>query len=489
MGLALSIVAIPRPAAADTPTTIVSLTFDDTLGDQYDQVRDLLHSRAMHATFYVNSGRIGGSDYMTLDQLRTLEADGNEIGGHTVHHVPLANLTLAEQRRQICDDRANLLSLGFHVTDFAYPLSSFSDDTKQIAADCGYVSGRAVGGIACDGCSAAESIPPADAMRLRSPSSIVPSTTIEDLEGYVTTAEDAGGGWVPLVFHHACDGCNPLSITPERLASFLDWLGARADRGTVMRTVQEVLGGDVRPPVRAPDPPRLPEGAQLLPNASFEQLDTSSDTPGFVCWTPSLGEKDAFQIVPEARAHTGAVALSMQVTQLTDSGVRVVVTKDMGQCAPLASEGHAYHASLWYRGETAPRLVAYWRDELGMWRYFHSSKAFSASSTWARADWTTNPLPQGATAISVGFEVTEVGSITVDDASLVDMGESGSGGHGGCTAARGRSAANAAEAGVLVALVWLAAARRRRITSRARPVSRHSAKERALSSTVSRSAT
>lgn len=470
VGLALSIAVTASPAGADGPATIVSLTFDDTLGDQYDQVRDLLRSRGMHATFYVNSGRIGGSNYMTLDQLRTLESDGNEIGGHTVHHVPLASLSVAEQRRQICDDRANLLSLGFHVTDFAYPLSSFTADTKQIAADCGYVSGRDVGGLACEGCADDESIPPADAMQLRSPSSIVPSTTLDALEGYVTAAEDAGGGWVPLVFHHACEGCNALSVSPELLTEFLDWLGARAARGTAMRTVHEVVGGEMVPPTRAPDPPPVREGEQMLSNASFEQVDTSSDSPAFPCWTASLGSASQFDVSPVSGARQGAVALSLRVARLVGSAVRVVSTQDMGQCAPLAVAGHAYEASLWYRGDASPRLVAYWRDALGMWHYFHSSKAFAASSAWTRADWTTDALPPGAVAISVGFEVSDLGTLTVDDATLADQGAGGEGPRGaGCTAAGGRGEETAAGWAALAALGCVAAARRRRRSYAAAP--------------------
>src|SRR5215471_13048628 len=103
--------------------TFVSLTFDDTLGDQYETVRALLLKHQIHATFYVNSGRVSGANYMTVEQLRQLEQDGNELGGHTVNHVPLPGLPADEQRRQICDDRANLLGLGFRITNFAYPLS------------------------------------------------------------------------------------------------------------------------------------------------------------------------------------------------------------------------------------------------------------------------------------------------------------------------------------------------------------------------------
>ena len=52
-------------------------------------------------------------------------------------------------------------------------------------------------------------------------------TPLAQVEGYVTNAEQHGGGWVPLVFHHVCDGCDSLSITPANLDAFMTWLAAR----------------------------------------------------------------------------------------------------------------------------------------------------------------------------------------------------------------------------------------------------------------------
>src|SRR5688572_27029616 len=86
----------------------VSLEFDDATADQY-QLRSILSDRGMHGTFFVNSGRIGLPGYMTLAELQSLAADGHEIAGHTVSHLDLATADLAEQKRQICNDRVALL--------------------------------------------------------------------------------------------------------------------------------------------------------------------------------------------------------------------------------------------------------------------------------------------------------------------------------------------------------------------------------------------
>src|SRR4051812_35444152 len=74
------------PPTSVPPTTSVSLTFDDTLADQY-AARALLAEHGMHATFYTISNRIGfDGNSMTLAQMQGLAADGNEIAGHTLSH-------------------------------------------------------------------------------------------------------------------------------------------------------------------------------------------------------------------------------------------------------------------------------------------------------------------------------------------------------------------------------------------------------------------
>src|SRR5205809_4685720 len=134
-GLALLV----SPTAAGS--TVVSLTFDDSLASQY-QTDPMLAARSMHGTFYVNSGRVDQGGYLTKAQLLTLQSDANEIAGHTVNHLDLSTVDSDEQKRQICDDRSTLLGWGLAVSDFAYPFGSDGPALAQIAQDCGYDSAR-----------------------------------------------------------------------------------------------------------------------------------------------------------------------------------------------------------------------------------------------------------------------------------------------------------------------------------------------------------
>lgn len=224
--------------------TVVSITFDDTIGNQY-AAREVLRPHGMRATFYVNSPRLGRTGYLSLAQLAALQADGHEIGGHTLSHVDLTTLSPDQQRREICDDRTALLDMGFPATSFSAPLGATDASAKQVAAGCGYQSLRDVGGI--DSSVPAETIPPRDAYAIRTPGSVRAQWTLADLQLAVTRAEESGGGWVLVTLHHVCDGCNSYGISSQRLTEFLDWLAPRAANGTVVRTVHEVMARPLPP--------------------------------------------------------------------------------------------------------------------------------------------------------------------------------------------------------------------------------------------------
>jgi hypothetical protein len=112
---------------------------------------------------------------------------------------------------------------------------------------CGFTTGRQVGGIRsslCSTCPYAESIPPVNPMVTNTAPDIRVDTTLATAEGYVTQAEQHGGGWVQIVIHDLCtSGCDVYSTTPAFLDSFLDWLEPRAANGTVVKTVREVTTG------------------------------------------------------------------------------------------------------------------------------------------------------------------------------------------------------------------------------------------------------
>jgi peptidoglycan/xylan/chitin deacetylase (PgdA/CDA1 family) len=240
--------APPTPAPVTPPTkkplvfknTTVSLTFDDGDADNY-AVREALAKNNLHATFYIISGFIG-KKYMTEEQLRGLFNDGNEIGGHSLNHSKLTGLDGADLKYEICQDRLNLLALGFNVTSFAYPFGHYDQESKQIVKDCGYNNAR----IVADG---PETIPVMDPFAARAMPYIVPDTRLPKMLRYITQVEEMGGGWAIFIFHHVCDNCDKFAVAPDTFIEFANWLGAQQANGLVIKTVGEEIGGETQPGV------------------------------------------------------------------------------------------------------------------------------------------------------------------------------------------------------------------------------------------------
>ncbi|WP_433937823.1 polysaccharide deacetylase family protein [Sorangium cellulosum] len=230
----------------------MSLEFDDTLANQFS-ARSILAEHRMHATFFVNSGRLDRPGYLTVAQLRALASDGHEIGGHTIDHARLPGLPGGELRHQICDDRRALLALGFDVSDFAYPDGDHDRASAEQVRACGYESARKVGGIGfapCIFCTGAETIPPRDPMATRTPSSLRRVHRLPRIQALVRSAQQVDG-WIQLTFHHICDACDDYSMSEEDFSTLLGWLAEERESGRVaVLTVRQAIRGATPPPRR-----------------------------------------------------------------------------------------------------------------------------------------------------------------------------------------------------------------------------------------------
>jgi peptidoglycan/xylan/chitin deacetylase (PgdA/CDA1 family) len=338
--LAATGLAVP-PAEAAT-NTVVSLTFDDGQASQY-ATRSMLQSRGMVGTYYINSAMVGTSSYyMPWSQIHDLANAGNEIGGHTLHHTNLTTVNTATATTEVCDDRTNLLNQGFSpVASFAYPEAEANATAEQIVQNCGYSSARVVGDVACGGgCPYAETIPPLDPYRLRTPEGITTSTTLANLQSYVTDAETHGGGWVILTFHGICDNrCTDVnSMSPAIFTAFLDWLGPRSANGTVVRTVGQAMGAPPPPP---PGPDTTPPVTSIACNGascsswykasvtvSLSATDTGGSGVAKTVYTTDGSDPNG----PGGIVYTGPLTVTQSTT------VRFSSTDNAGNVEPVRSQ-------------------------------------------------------------------------------------------------------------------------------------------------------
>ena len=243
-----SLLASPAIAHA-APLTVVTIQFDDGNADTIQWIDGSLNTHGFHATWYVNSGSIETAGHLTWAQLTSVSQAGNEIASHTVNHVDIKKLKLAQARIQVCQDRVTLAAHGFQPESFAYPFGDFNSTVEtQVVQYCGDNSARTVTGVN-DRRVFAETIPPLNAFATRTPPDPKRGTTVATIEGYVSAAEQNGGGWVQLTFHHICSSCDAYSITTGNMQALLDWLNTQVTTGAVaVKTTEQVIGGTYVPP-------------------------------------------------------------------------------------------------------------------------------------------------------------------------------------------------------------------------------------------------
>jgi len=126
---------IERGKVPDKP---VILTFDDGYDNFYKNAYPELKKRSMTAVAYVITTPPGGN-YMTTDQLKEISSNNIEVGGHTVSHPDLTNISFERLTKEVSESK-NILEekLGSKVISFCYPAGKYNDAVMTAVKSAGY---------------------------------------------------------------------------------------------------------------------------------------------------------------------------------------------------------------------------------------------------------------------------------------------------------------------------------------------------------------
>jgi peptidoglycan/xylan/chitin deacetylase (PgdA/CDA1 family) len=131
---------------APLPADPVAVTFDDGWDDTLPAV-ELLAVHGVASTTYVQTGRLGGADWLDAAGVRALDAlgDGVEVGAHTVDHQRLDELSGIALEREVAGSKAHLEDvLGHAVAGFAYPHGAHDERSRAAVIAAGYTHAAAV---------------------------------------------------------------------------------------------------------------------------------------------------------------------------------------------------------------------------------------------------------------------------------------------------------------------------------------------------------
>ena len=132
----------------EIPHKTIILTFDDGFANNFEGAYLPLKERNMCATWFIVSGCVGSystwlkedknDKMLTIEQLLEMNANGMEIGAHTVSHKDLTILNEEEINHELTTSKDHLEKIiDSPVVSFAYPYGRFGD----LAADCARKAG------------------------------------------------------------------------------------------------------------------------------------------------------------------------------------------------------------------------------------------------------------------------------------------------------------------------------------------------------------
>jgi peptidoglycan/xylan/chitin deacetylase (PgdA/CDA1 family) len=128
-------------ANATLPAKPVVISLDDGYSDLYTAAYPVLKRHQFKAVAYVVTGFLGRPSNVTSQQVVEMNANGIEIGSHTVTHPDLTKLPPNELKRQLDDSKVTLEALlGHPVLDFCYPSGAENPAVVQAVQAAGYQS-------------------------------------------------------------------------------------------------------------------------------------------------------------------------------------------------------------------------------------------------------------------------------------------------------------------------------------------------------------
>ncbi|NOH29016.1 polysaccharide deacetylase family protein [Vibrio mediterranei] len=131
----------------------IMLTVDDGYADNLELMLPVLQKYNFKAVVYVVTGETFNRwdvenaenpeksvNLMNAEQVKQLADSGLvEIGGHTLTHPRLSQLSKEQQQHEIQENKKTLETiLGKPLTSFAYPFGDHNNDSKQLAKEAGY---------------------------------------------------------------------------------------------------------------------------------------------------------------------------------------------------------------------------------------------------------------------------------------------------------------------------------------------------------------
>jgi peptidoglycan/xylan/chitin deacetylase (PgdA/CDA1 family) len=411
-----------NPINNDCSGGTVAFTFDDGPDVNTPQVMQALQGLNLGATFFVLGSKIAGSP-ANQQIIRDEVAAGFSVQDHSYDHASFTGASTGTQPLTESQVQTELDAASAAIVDAGAPrptlyrppygdINAFDDNVAQhlgyrIVMPWGTPTGNIVDSQDWTGIS---------------PAAIVSNVT----QGFTKNGNFYPGIKANSIISMHDGEYGTTQNTLQALQPIVDYMNSKhlCSAGTIR---PDATGGVVPPPA-----PPEPLFGNLVQNASLEALRSANSPAAEPVCFQQAGANVASNVATWALtsdAHSGAVAERVSVTNWTAGDRKLVLTQrtsEQSSCLAAVTPGHTYSMWVWYKGTwdysgssaTKVSIASYYRNASGVWTYWQASPLVSPSSSWNLANFTSAPLPAGATAVSFGLAIQGNGTLTTDDYAL-----------------------------------------------------------------------
>jgi peptidoglycan/xylan/chitin deacetylase (PgdA/CDA1 family) len=126
-------------ALRDPAEPSVCITFDDGSETDLIAAAPVLREFGFNATFYLTAGFLGTPGYLNPGQVRDLDAQGFQIGCHSMTHPYLSDLPQPDLKREVVEAKLQIEQIvGHPIEHFSCPGGRYDRRTLQIARRAGF---------------------------------------------------------------------------------------------------------------------------------------------------------------------------------------------------------------------------------------------------------------------------------------------------------------------------------------------------------------
>jgi peptidoglycan/xylan/chitin deacetylase (PgdA/CDA1 family) len=117
----------------------VCITFDDGSETDLIATAPVLREFGFNATFYLTAGFLGTPGYLHSSQVRDLDAQGFQIGCHSMTHPYLSDLPEPELKHEVVDAKLQIEQIvGHPIEHFSCPGGRYDRRTLEMARHAGF---------------------------------------------------------------------------------------------------------------------------------------------------------------------------------------------------------------------------------------------------------------------------------------------------------------------------------------------------------------